>query len=118
MFKYFVYWCDECQHKYEEMKDDKKEDIQTNPCPACGTDSTKVPYANIAKLAIEEITHGGRITGGKLYRHFTGLKELKEERALEKQIARAKKKGDTDTAIQASKELGSKRRESVSKLKK
>lgn len=93
------------------MKDERKEDITIQECPDCQAECPRVPAFNIAKHEIAEKTHGGVVKDGKLVRRFTGFDEIREERQIEKTMRHAQKNNDRETAIDAAKALGRKRKE-------
>lgn len=82
----------------------------------CGAKSNRIPSGSPLRLEVEEKTHGGRMTGGKLYRQHTGFKEMAEERALEKTVKKEKKKGNKEAAAEAAKALKAKRQQNLNEI--
>lgn len=114
-WRYFVYSCEE-HGKFEDMQK-AEERLEEIACPECGQACPRVPAFTIAKHEIEEKTHGGIVKDGKLYRRFNNdYNDVREQSKLEKTMKRAQRYGDPDTAIQAAKELGAKRKETKKKL--
>jgi hypothetical protein len=77
-----------------------------------------MPFATIAKLEIAEKTHGGEVSHGRIINRFSGIKEMKEERQLEKTIRKAKRSKDMHAVKEATKELSSKRAQNKKELTK
>lgn len=105
------YRCLECDKTTIELvpRQNVPDDIKCE----CGAKSVRIPSGSPLRLQIEEATHGGRMTGGKLYRQHTGFKEMAEERALESTMKKERKKGNKEAAKEAEKALKVKRKQNI-----
>jgi len=77
----------------------------TSECERCGGTGHRAPAFTIAKLEIEERVHGGKMTGGKLYRQHTGFKEVAAQRAEENRLKKARREGNKEEMADAKKAL-------------
>lgn len=104
------YTCWECNTTYTELVDrDNVPDFIR--CVNCDAVANRMPSGVLLKGTVEEIVHGGRITNGKLYRKYTGFKEVAEQRKLEKEIKKEKRKKNKEAAGEATKALESLKRQ-------
>lgn len=96
--------CEQCNIRWDELVD--RNDIPSHlPCPNCNSQALRVPSGSILKGEIEEKVHGGKLTNGKLYRQYTGFKEVAEQRAAEVRLKKAHKNKNFEEAADAAKEL-------------
>ena len=119
LYRYFYYHCEPCMLEWETMKDVRTEDEHYDNCPECSKPGGKMPFATIAKGEIEEKTHGGVVSGGKVWRKYTGGKETIEHNKLEQQLRKFRRKSKNSEEFRAlNSELKAKRDESKEKAKK
>lgn len=101
---YHRYLCNDCECPTDEMVD-RHEVPDEIKCELCDGIAVRIPSGTILKGEIEEKTHGGRMTNGKLYRQHTGFKELAQQRAAEVRMKRARQNGNMEEAKDAAKEF-------------
>ena len=84
-------------------------------CEICGLPSRRKISFTIAKIQIEDRTHPGQMMGTK-YVSRGGFEATKQQYKLKKEIAKAKKKGDSSAVADATVELVKKQEENKANI--
>jgi len=119
MWKTIDVVCWECDSEYIAYVDVPSGHPLPNSlgCELCeGTASRRISF-NIAKMEIEERTHGPEIIGGRLVRRLTGHAAVKEQAQLRRKLKKAEKAGDATLAREVNTELSVKMKESLKATK-
>lgn len=113
MFKSIDIMCDTCQEIYTILVSVPAGGPlpDTAPCEECGAEAKRKISFNIAKVQIEERTHGGRLTNGRVVSRELGSGRAKEWSKLNREMKDKRKNGKHSEAAEVAKELHGKKEE-------